>query len=459
VVRERERARGEEGRRRRTGDIDRGAIVAPGAEHGVVLPIVALTLIAIMGMLVLVVDVGGLLWARRQMVNGSDAAALSAAQTCATINDEDDPEDMADLFAVPNASGVDTSGQNIIDQDNCDTGVSGYVTVRYSKDQQLFFGPVLGSGSSAAVTTEATAHWGGVGFSDGVIPLVIYSGFLQGPACDVPNVPEGRVCYFWEDNELSGEGNFGFLDVEDGWNVAPGDSCPNQGGDQILKDWIDGTRTVDTLHLNYPFATWVCTRAGNHSEPQVWSALRTLTGEIRVFPVVGVSPADNQPAQLGTPKPKYNAIGFAEMEIMEVLTVQNTAPLSCAVSNITVSPVDLMALGTIACAIPENAAFLAVTNVTGQGQITHDGAPEGILTWSRQGGPPGTPSVDVTFTYAVPTTHCGGVPAPNASAHCLVLRWNGYTFEDKEPGGGAIFGKVAIGLCDHRFNSCVQSGL
>ncbi len=33
------------------------------------------------GMIVLVVDVGGLLWKRRELVNASDAAALSAAQT------------------------------------------------------------------------------------------------------------------------------------------------------------------------------------------------------------------------------------------------------------------------------------------------------------------------------------------------------------------------------------------
>ncbi len=52
-------------------------------QEGVTAIIVALCLIALFGMLVLVVDVGGLLWKRREMVSGADAAALAAAKTCA----------------------------------------------------------------------------------------------------------------------------------------------------------------------------------------------------------------------------------------------------------------------------------------------------------------------------------------------------------------------------------------
>jgi Flp pilus assembly protein TadG len=447
------RNRAFEGRWRTRRVTPRGVLAMSGEERGVVVPIVALSLIAIMGMLVLVIDVGGLLWARRQMVNGADAAALAAAQSCAKTNDTEDPEQMADDYAVPNASDVDTSGQNIIDEVNCDTGRTGYVTVRYSKDQPLFFGPVLGSGSSTTVPAEATAHWGGVGISDGVIPLVIYSGFLQGPACNVPDVQEGTVCYFWEDNDLSGQGNFGFLDVESGWNVARGDSCPNVGGDQILGDWINGTRQIGTLELNYPRATWVCTRAGNHSEPQVWNAVRLLRGETRVFPVVGTSPADNQPAQVGTPQPKYNAVGFAQMEIMDVLTVQNTAPLTCGPVDVSTlsSPLDLMGL---CIGIPDNATFIGIPNggVT-PGNVNWSVTPEGVFSWT------GTQPTSIRFTYSVPTTNCGGVPAPNASAHCLVLRWNGYSFDTKPVGGGGSFGMMAIALCDQRYNSCVQPGL
>jgi len=53
-----------------------------GDQSGVTMVIVALCLIALMGMIVRVVDGGGLLWNRRAMVNASDAAALSDAQSC-----------------------------------------------------------------------------------------------------------------------------------------------------------------------------------------------------------------------------------------------------------------------------------------------------------------------------------------------------------------------------------------
>ena len=49
-------------------------------ERGAATAMVAISLIAIMGMVVLVVDVGGLLTLRRRIVAASDAAALATAQ-------------------------------------------------------------------------------------------------------------------------------------------------------------------------------------------------------------------------------------------------------------------------------------------------------------------------------------------------------------------------------------------
>ena len=62
-------------------------------QEGVTAVIVALCLIALFGMLVLIVDVGGLLWKRREMVSGADAAALAAAKTCSVpaVTDPTDP--------------------------------------------------------------------------------------------------------------------------------------------------------------------------------------------------------------------------------------------------------------------------------------------------------------------------------------------------------------------------------
>src|SRR5207247_10687934 len=78
-------------------------------ERGATVVIVALVLIAMFGMMVLVVDVGGLLWKRRELVNGSDAAALSAASTCSLPSSVDPrtAEVAADELARENGTGLD----------------------------------------------------------------------------------------------------------------------------------------------------------------------------------------------------------------------------------------------------------------------------------------------------------------------------------------------------------------
>ena len=77
-------------------------------EEGVTAIIVALCLISLVGMLVLVVDVGGLLYRRREMVTGSDAAALAAAKTCAVpaVTDPTDPEAQANTAAIEQRDGL-----------------------------------------------------------------------------------------------------------------------------------------------------------------------------------------------------------------------------------------------------------------------------------------------------------------------------------------------------------------
>src|SRR5437763_722319 len=83
--------------------------VDPEGERGATIVIVALALVAMFGMIVLVVDVGGLLWKRRELVNGSDAAALSAAATCALPSavDPKSAEQAADALAGQNVTGLD----------------------------------------------------------------------------------------------------------------------------------------------------------------------------------------------------------------------------------------------------------------------------------------------------------------------------------------------------------------
>ena len=81
-------------------------------DDGATAVIVVLTLLALLGVIVLTVDVGQLLFKRRAMVNASDAAALAAAQSCAGLADSDSPDAMADAFAANNVSSATRSSEH-----------------------------------------------------------------------------------------------------------------------------------------------------------------------------------------------------------------------------------------------------------------------------------------------------------------------------------------------------------
>ena len=412
--------------------------------------IVVLTLFALFGMIVLTVDVGGLLFARRGMVNASDAAALAAAQSCVTPGENE--EAFADQFAASNADDVFTVDTNITESANCHSGATGYVSVEYSRTWPVFFGGVLGFDGEGRVTTDATAHWGPTG-NIGPIPLVIYERALQGP-CDVPNVDEGTTCYIWEANDFGvGGGNFGFLDVGEGWNVAKNVQCNNSGGANEVADWISGG-PIEVSGLNYPNATWVCTREMEGGNNPAWQALEDLIGETRDFPIVGATPADGEPSFIGTPQSKYNVIGFAHFEIVDVRMASklDSGEVTCSgISRTTPQPVDLMEC----VGAPDDATFANDASFGGNwGSTNPQIDDDGMLTWTGT-LPNGNRSV--RFHYESLVTNCGGVPAPdgNNSAHCLVLEWHGATIGGTIPGGGADLGIYSIALCDRQIGSCL----
>src|SRR6476659_2478655 len=175
-----------------------------GDQSGVTMVIVALCLVALIGMIVLVVDVGGLLWNRRAMVNASDAAALSAAKSCilpATM-DPQTAEQAADALAAQNSTGADTAPINILQSLGCDTADTGYVTVQYSANQQLFFAGIFGA-NQRPVTTQATAIWGPAGAAN-PMPIVIYQDWFQN--CEFDEIDPNKTCYVWEDNNNTSPG-------------------------------------------------------------------------------------------------------------------------------------------------------------------------------------------------------------------------------------------------------------
>jgi Flp pilus assembly protein TadG len=419
-------------------------------ESGAVAVLVAICLVAVMAMVAMTVDVGSLLFHQRALVNSSDAAALAAAQSCYGTDDADVPEDVADQYAMQNTGGLEVGDGGIVPSRTrwCDTGRAGHVTVRYGQDESLFFAPVMGQGRTAHVGTEATASWGATGVAP-PIPLVINVGAFQGP-CEIPDVPIGATCYIWEDNDLLDGSNFGFLDVDNypagGWDIPVDGSCNSSGGDGQLVAWISGTDLVEKLRLNYPYATYVCAHGGNHSQP-LYNALRDLIGLTSDFPINGISPADNGTQVVlpsGQPD-KYNIIGFAQLEIIDVLTIQQTAPLSCIVTTGFTNPMDLMSQ----CGIPSNATFLPASVSVNPGPVTWSVTPAGIFSWTGTREPN-----RIVFDYTVPSTDCGGAAAPNGSGHCLIVKWNGSTVGGENPGGGEDFGFGAVRLCDLDYGTC-----
>ena len=219
-------------------------------ERGVTAIIVAISLVAIFAMLTLTVDVGGLLYKRRELVNGSDAAALAAAQSCAILTDSDNPETVADRYATDNVNGLTgvNATTNITQSPGCDSRASGHVTVQYSMAQQLYFAEVLGFGKTSLVSAVSTAAWGPLA-SGYPVPIVLDSGQLQG-SCNLPSpgVPIGTECSFWYNNStgsirnldpLLGTSSWGYMNLGQ-WGVPGNANCSNAGSSQ-RGSWIDGS--------------------------------------------------------------------------------------------------------------------------------------------------------------------------------------------------------------------------
>jgi Flp pilus assembly protein TadG len=299
----------------------------PDDERGATVVIVVLALVAMFGMLVLVVDVGGLLWKRRELVNGSDSGALAAAKTCANEADTTSPETQSDTYATQNVTNLTGGDGGIIQVQGCDSGDSGFVTVQYHQEQRLFFAQVLGFGSTNGVTTKATAAWGPLAGGN-VVPIVVESGTLQG-TCHIPSQTpvdpnNPPLCPLWYDNYSLGSADWGFMNL-DQWGVAPNANCSNAGTADRSK-WITNDYTGHPLLLNGdPIGsqpTYVCVDTGHTTAD--W---QDLVARMNANPFV-LLPVNDCAGQLDnsgnvTPCPatpdKYDIIGFIKLKLIQVL--------------------------------------------------------------------------------------------------------------------------------------------
>jgi hypothetical protein len=333
---------------------------AHGDESGAVLIIVTLCLLALFGIMVLVVDVGSVLFVRRELVNSADAAALAAAQSCANKEGGALANAQASYYAQANKTGAFVAAGYPRYWPSCESP-AGLAEVRVRVNTPLFFAPVLGAGSTAGVTTDATAVWGGAGAGEKVAPLMLSANRLS--SCSIPpenpeDLQAGQVCAFWWNNSNNAQNNpdlanaeWGTLDLLN-WDVLPSRHCNNSTPPQF-EEWmlrgfplplpidsdfyggvIEGPEDADTpaeaIH------TYVCRGQGNFGaaldhdiEAASCSYPPAATCDPLYFPVnrtttqidptpqdpVGVTCGPAEYATTNCAVDKYDIIGFARLYV------------------------------------------------------------------------------------------------------------------------------------------------
>jgi hypothetical protein len=471
--------------------IRRLARVNAGDESGATLLMVAISLVAIFGMVVLTVDVGGLAVKRRALVNTNDSAALAAAGTFARNGTLLNAQSQADLLATQNVSnavhdslkpwwqvGVDVAGHPCVPI-TC-------VTVRYQGDQKLFFAPVIGLGNTMAIHVGATAIWGPAG-GGSPAPIMIRSDWL-GSECKVPvlpTTPPPVECGFWlNDHDDNGFPLWSWINLNPypggtnpGWNVPRTYNCPNvSSGDRT--NWILGIN-VPTLKVNpIPTPTFVCTVSGLASSNV--ADLRTQIGKYKVFPIndgKGVLAPPGQVDKNGNYCPpgtsctpdKYDIVGFTVLRLDDVLRGDDPAAYgspgttgSCsAIHSFTkTGPGKTWDLDTQSCTIiglHYPADLTKLYPKISLGTTVYSGGVTGAcgtdycydptshaISWLKK--------ADVTNATVAWEWVTGWIPGKcgvhtrDANAVCIVASWQGPQTGGTGPGGGVDFGLRAIRL-------------
>ncbi len=457
-------------------------------EEGAVAVIVAIVLLVFVAAVALAVDVGGLMLHRRGLVNSSDAAALSAARTCARggFDSLGSPENAADHQALANSTITvgEAAATNILYMSRCGD-ISGHVTVGYTSDQELFFAPVIGSNHESPVHTEATASWG-LG-SNNPIPLVL-SGQLASSCPKPPPTGTNTVgqapCGIWYDNDTLNNGNFGFLSLNaEGWNVPANSNCSGaNAGSSEIGDWVSGAQPA-SVALNWTEPTYVCNIGGFKGQSHPWNELEILASvdAVRDFPITWEgpgSPGFGAPPQgylPGTGKiDKYDVIGFAALKIIDVFRsqqaqgdppkdytcdgkVKNNTSILGTPAGTFYSWADLASrINGGSCLLPPSTPDSVTPPVTldGFGQ-----PPAGDFTYTTLGVtlfktlPEKAPVHFVLHMNATPGP-CG--PAPNdSSAKCVVTQWLGSTLTGDYPSNQLDHVRV-VRLCDLAQGTCLD---
>lgn len=371
-------------------------------EEGAVLVIVTLSLIALFGMMVLVVDVGSLLFTRRALVNAADAAALAAAQSCGQKEGIGAANAQANQYTVANQSGAAVVFGFPHYFPSCDSP-AGLVTVRVRSDRPLFFAPVLGFDSETAVVTEATASWGGAGVGEKVAPMMLSANRLTD--CEIPpDDPQDNVginCAFYWNNSSGGQTNpdlanaeWGTLDLLN-WDIMPSVHCNNSTPPQFEEWMLQGFNLPLPIDSSFYGAidgdthTYVCRGQGHFGE--------ALDRDIEEA---------GQPGPDGEVDPLYFPVNRPTTQIDADGSV--CSPADFATTNCAVDKYDIIGF-----------ARLTVLEIWGGGNERDE--------------------------VVEKCGHFAGIEE-DSNARCLIARWEGYTPDGLDPQGGENFGLVPVRL-------------
>lgn len=458
------------------------------------LAIVAIMLIAIFGFVVIVVDVGGLLTLRRSMVRASDSAALAAAQSMGQ-KEGSVASAQANSFAGSNVTSPTRTLFNVVGGIPglpCSVTSCGSVTVRYTKNQQLFFAPIIGLDSVEDVGHTSTAIWGPSGSNVPVVPLVGSDDAIAD--CKLPTAPVGETCPMFYSADGDGTTNastFGWLSLSpDGWNVGDGTGGCSGEGASTLNGWLGAP--VTTLSLNWPLATYVCPATGVRDTN--WQTLDAMAdaGVTVSFPVNDidgnyslVSPGGGEGLHGSIPGPsgttaKYDAVGFVSLKLVALYdgddpAVRGTPGVPAVPASTQNCPGWPQNLQFEKNAPPVNppadeedltTAIATCEALVGQPVIeppliknrtlgteyTYNPLTD-VIKWTDFSGAKGD-SEEVTLQYVRPATDpippiaglCGLHPLAQRQDKCLITKTVGFTNRGSDPGGGADFGNFSVRL-------------
>jgi Flp pilus assembly protein TadG len=240
-------------------------------DSGAVLMIVAVTMLVLVGMLVLTVDLGRAVAIKREMVAGTDAGALAAAQQCALGSTTTQAQ-----AAANDALGKNKSGATVTSFSAPGCGLAApslrYVTVRSTVDVDYFFAGIFGF-DSGPVVSQAVVEWGALqsGFP---VPVTVDNAQLTSCGIAPNNPPDSDVnCNLTYPKDQFTNPRWGVLDLSK-WGNPAGGKCPVPAS--TVKGLIDGGGTPNILQA----PAYDC--LDNGLSDTVWKALE---GKILYFPV------------------------------------------------------------------------------------------------------------------------------------------------------------------------------